>query len=301
MLILEQKRIAQMEAKAAAGKEAQYKTLAELIDKYGAPHLTQVEEIMSSVKIEVAVKEHCELGESPLWEEKENSLLFVDIKGKKVFRWNSLTKEVQSVPLDDLVGFVSLRECGGYIIAQGTQFVALDWKNKSLTRINNVDWDKPNTRLNEGKVDPAGRLFAGTLGLEKRPAVVDKKQGSFYTLFPDHSVVKHFDCVDISNGLDWSLDHRTLFYIDSLLYSVDAFDYDLPTGDICNRRSIYKMEKEDYFPDGMSIDREGKLWVACYYGGQVIRIDPETGGYQRSATEEDFTESLENKARNFWL
>ncbi|XP_048348798.1 regucalcin-like [Sphaerodactylus townsendi] len=232
---------------------------------------------MSSVKIEVAVKEQCKLGESPLWEEKENSLLFVDITGKKVFRWNSLTKEVQSVPVDDVVSLVSLRECGGYIIAQGTQFVALDWKNKSLAPINNVDWDKSNTRINDGKVDPAGRLFAGTMGNEIRPAVIERKQGSLFTLMPDHSIVKNFDCVDISNGLDWSLDHRTFFYIDSLSYSVDAFDYDLPTGQICNRRSIYKMEKEDHIPDGMSIDREGKLWVACYYGGQVIRIDPETG------------------------
>lgn len=67
---------------------------------------------------------------------------------------------------------------------------------------------------------------------EIRPAVLERRQGSLYTLFPDLSVVKHFDQVDISNGLDWSLDHRTFFYIDSLSYSVDAFDYDLQTGKI---------------------------------------------------------------------
>ncbi|XP_060119623.1 regucalcin-like [Heteronotia binoei] len=232
---------------------------------------------MSSVKIEVAVKEHCKLGESPVWEEKENSLLFVDITGKKVFRWNSLTKEIQSVPVDALVSLVSLRKCGGYIITQGTRFASLNWQNKSVTTINHVDEDKSNNRFNDGKVDPAGRLFAGTMGNEIRPAVLERKQGSLFTLFPDHSVVKNFDCVDISNGLDWSLDHRTFFYIDSLSYSVDAFDYDLQTGQLSNRRSIYKMEKEDSIPDGMSIDTEGKLWIACYNGGRVIRIDPETG------------------------
>lgn len=72
----------------------------------------------------------------------------------------------------------------------------------------------------------------GTMAEEIRPAVLERRQGSLYTLCPDHSVVKHFDQVDISNGLDWSLDHKTFFYIDSLSYSVDAFDYDLQTGKI---------------------------------------------------------------------
>ncbi|XP_054829566.1 regucalcin-like [Eublepharis macularius] len=232
---------------------------------------------MSSVKIEVVVKEHCKLGESPLWEEKKNSLLFVDITGKKVLRWNSLTKEVQAVNVDDVVSLVALHNSGDYIITQGPRFAALNWKNKSVTTINHVDRDKANNRFNDGKVDPAGRLFAGTMGNETAPAVLERKQGSLFTLFPDHSVVKHFNSVDVSNGLDWSLDCRTFFYIDSLSYRVDAFDYDLQTGQITNRRSVYTMEQEDHIPDGMSIDTEGKLWVACYNGGRVIRIDPETG------------------------
>ncbi|XP_067418641.1 regucalcin-like, partial [Emydura macquarii macquarii] len=120
-------------------------------------------------------------------------------------------------------------------------------------------------------------ILVGTMAEEIRPAVLERHQGALYTLFPDHSVVKHFDQVDISNGLDWSLDHKTFFYIDSLSYSVDAFDYDLHTGKICNRRSMYKLEKEESIPDGMCIDTEGKLWVACYDGGRVIRLDPETG------------------------
>ncbi|CAM2106824.1 unnamed protein product [Caretta caretta] len=96
---------------------------------------------------------------------------------------------------------------------------------------------------------------------------------------PVHSLqpVKHFDQVDISNGLDWSLDHKTFFYIDSLSYSVDAFDYDLQTEKNSNHRSMYKLEKEETIPDGMCIDTEDKLWVACYDGGRVIRLDPETG------------------------
>ncbi|XP_042316230.1 regucalcin-like [Sceloporus undulatus] len=232
---------------------------------------------MSSVKVECIIQENCKIGESPLWEEKENSLLFVDISGEKVYRWNSLTKDLQSISTDAPVSSIALRKSGDYIITLGTQFAALNWKKKSVTTITHIDKDKPNNRFNDGKVDPAGRLFAGTMAEEIRPAVLERHQGSLYTLFPDHSVVKHFDKVDISNGLDWSLDHRTFFYIDSLSFSVDAFDYDLQTGKLSNRRNMYKMEKEDSIPDGMCIDTEGKLWVACYDGGRVIRIDPETG------------------------
>lgn len=75
--------------------------------------------------------------------------------------------------------------------------------------------------------------FVGTMAEETAPAVLERHQGAFYSLFPDHHVKKYFDQVDISNGLDWSLDHKIFYYIDSLSYSVDAFDYDLQTGQIC--------------------------------------------------------------------
>ncbi|XP_019380690.1 PREDICTED: regucalcin isoform X1 [Gavialis gangeticus] len=241
------------------------------------PYSSRVFIAMSSIKVECIIDENCKIGESPVWEEKENSLLYVDISGKKISRWNSITKQVQSIAVDAPVSSVALRKSGNYVITLGTRFAALKWDDQSVTTIVQVDKDKLNNRFNDGKVDPEGRYFAGTMAEEIRPAVLERRQGSLYTLFPDHSVVKHFDQVDISNGLDWSLDHRTFFYIDSLSYSVDAFDYDLQTGKISNRRSVYKLEKEESIPDGMCIDTEGKLWVACYDGGRVIRLDPETG------------------------
>ncbi|XP_067997139.1 regucalcin [Melanerpes formicivorus] len=232
---------------------------------------------MSSIKIECITKENNEIAESPVWDEKESSLLYVDITGKKVCRWSSVTNQVQAISVGDLVGSVALWKSGHYVITLGTKFAALKWKEQVVTTITPVDNGKPNTRFNDGKVDPAGRYFAGTMPDEVHPHMMERKQGALYTLFSDHSVVKHFDQVDVSNGLDWSLDHKTFFYIDSLSYSVDAFDYDLQTGKISNRRSVYKLEKEENIPDGMCIDTEGKLWVACYNGGRVIRLDPETG------------------------
>uniref|UniRef100_A0A6I8Q5Z4 Regucalcin n=1 Tax=Xenopus tropicalis TaxID=8364 RepID=A0A6I8Q5Z4_XENTR len=232
---------------------------------------------MSSIKIECVVSETYKIGESPVWEEKDGTLLFVDITGQKVCRWDPGTKKVQSVSLEAPVGSVVLRKSGGYVMAMGNTFSALNWQDQSVTTLTCVDEDKPNNRFNDGKVDPEGRFLAGTMSQEIRPAVVERNQGSLFTLYPDHSVVKHFDMVDISNGLDWSLDHKTLYYIDSLSFKVDALDYDMKTGKSSNRRTLYKLQQDEGIPDGMCIDAEGKLWVACYNGGRVIRIDPETG------------------------
>ncbi|XP_066562165.1 regucalcin [Amia ocellicauda] len=232
---------------------------------------------MASIKIECVVKEKYKIGESPVWEEKEGTLLYVDISGRKVCRWNPDTKQVQSVATDDFVGCVVPRQSGGYVIGVGCRFAAVDWDQQTITTLAHVDKDKPNNRFNDGKVDPKGRFFAGTMSLEVRPTVVERNQGSLFMLNPDHSVVRHFDQVDISNGMDWSLDHKTFYYIDSLSFKVDAFDYDKETGSISNRRTVYKLGKDEGIPDGMCIDSEGKLWVACYSGGRVLRIDPVTG------------------------
>ncbi|XP_073470696.1 regucalcin isoform X1 [Aquarana catesbeiana] len=232
---------------------------------------------MSSIKIECVVTEKYKIGESPVWEDKEGVLVYVDITGQKVCRWNPNTKVIQTVNLKEPVGSVALRKSGGYVIATGTTFAALNWEDQSVTTLARVDEDKPNNRFNDGKVDPEGRFFAGTMSQEIRPAVVERNQGSLFTLYPDHSVVKHFDMVDISNGIDWSLDHKTLYYIDSLSFAVDALDYDVKTGKTSNRRHVYKLQQDEGIPDGMCIDSEGKLWVACYNGGRVIRVDPEAG------------------------
>ncbi|XP_058886332.1 regucalcin-like isoform X1 [Acipenser ruthenus] len=232
---------------------------------------------MSSIKVQCVVKEKNRIGESPVWEEKEGTLLYVDVSGQKVCRWNPDTNHIQSIQTDAYVGSVVPRRSGGYVIGVGTRFAAVDWETQTIKTIAHVDKDKSNNRFNDGKVDPAGRFFAGTMGMEVRPAELERGQGSLYTLNTDHSVRKHFDQVDISNGLDWSLDHNTFYYIDSLSFSVDAFDYDLQTGSLSNRRVLYKLEKDEGIPDGMSIDTEGRLWVACYNGGRVLRIDPATG------------------------
>ncbi|XP_026217561.1 regucalcin isoform X3 [Anabas testudineus] len=234
-------------------------------------------EMMSSLKVEPVVKFSALIGEGPIWEESEQMLLFVDIAGQKIHRWSPTTNQIESVETGDTVGFAVPRRKGGYVAGVGLSIVNVDWSTRTMTSLLKVDQDKPNNRLNDGKVDPVGRLLAGTMGKEQRPAEVDKQQGSLFSVNSDLNVTKHLSQVDISNGLDWSLDMKTFFYIDSLSLTVDAFDYDITTGQLGNRRVVYHMREKEGLPDGLTVDADGRLWVACYNGGRVINIDPGTG------------------------
>ncbi|KAF7658825.1 hypothetical protein LDENG_00007190 [Lucifuga dentata] len=233
--------------------------------------------MMSSVKVKCVVEESALIGEGPVWEESDQTLLFVDIAGQKIHRWSPATNHVQSLETGHMVSFAVPRSSGGYVAGVGRSIVAVDWLNQTTRSLAEVDKDKPNNRLNDGKVDPCGRLLAGTMAMEEKPAVVERKQGALFSLTSDLTVTKHFNQVDISNGLDWSLDQKTFFYIDSLSLTVDAFDYNIHSGHMTNRRVVYHMEEGEGLPDGMTVDADGRLWVACYNGGRVINIDPITG------------------------
>uniref|UniRef100_A0AAQ5Y3G2 Regucalcin n=1 Tax=Amphiprion ocellaris TaxID=80972 RepID=A0AAQ5Y3G2_AMPOC len=235
---------------------------------------------MSSVKVESVVEVSALVGEGPVWEEPEQTLLFVDIPGHKIHR-----RPISFLPyptcLSDSspVSPVCLTppSCG-YVAGVGRSIVAVDclsWNHSHIRAPAVVDEDKLNTRLNDGKVDPIGRLWAGTMVAEGQQD--DRKQGSLFSVTSDLTVTKHLSQVDISNGMDWSLDQKTFFYIDSLSLTVDAFDYDVTTGKIGNRRVVYRMQEGEGLPDGMTMDAGGRLWVACYNGGRVINIDNATG------------------------
>ncbi|XP_032961825.1 regucalcin isoform X2 [Rhinolophus ferrumequinum] len=236
---------------------------------------------MSSIKIECILPGNCRLGESPVWEEASNSLLFVDIPAKKVCRWDSLSQQVQQVTVDAPVSSVALRQSGGYVATIGTKFCALNWEDQSAIVLATVDKDKKNNRFNDGKVDPAGRYFAGTMAEETAPAVLERHQGSLYSLFPDHHVEKYFDQVDISNGLDWSLDHKIFYYIDSLSYCVDAFDYDLPTGKIWKRLQTVKLPVDKTTSCCFGGKDYSEMYVTCARDGidpEGLLRQPEVGG-----------------------
>ncbi len=222
--------------------------------------------------VELLVDQHALVGEGPLWDEQEQVLYWVDILNSTLFIYDPATGENKEIDVGQHVGTVVTRDSGGLMLAVREGFASLDLETRELTLIANPEAHVTGNRFNDGKCDPAGRFWAGTMAYEN-----PKDSGSLYRLDTDLSVHKIFGGVAISNGIVWSLDHTTMYYIDTLRKNVRAFDYDNDTGDISNERVVIDVPAETGLPDGMAIDSEGMLWVAHYGGSRVSRWNPATG------------------------
>lgn len=207
------------------------------------------------------------LGEGPVWDERAQDLLFVDILGERVHRFSPTTGAHSSFQTGAVVGAVVLSEDGGLLLACHDRFVHSDASGAHQVPVEGFRADGSLVRFNDGKVDPWGRFLAGTMGWD-----VSKPIGALHMLWPDHSVTTLVEQVSISNGLAWSADRRTMYYIDTPTHRIDAFDVDPGSGVLSARRPV--VEVADGSPDGMTIDDEDCLWVALWDGGRVQRYSP---------------------------
>jgi sugar lactone lactonase YvrE len=210
------------------------------------------------------------LGEGSIWDHLKNLLYWVDILGQKVNIYNPKTAENISFRVGQDVGTVVPWDSRFLMIAVSDGFARLDTETGEVNTI--VKKEAKGIRFNDGKCDPAGRFWAGTMAYD-----LEEGSGALYSLNTDFSVKKRLDNVTISNGLAWTKDHKIFYYIDSPTCQVDAFDYDINTGNIGNRRTVISVDQELGFPDGMTIDGEGMLWIAHYGGGRVTRWNPKKG------------------------
>ena len=221
--------------------------------------------------VELLVDAHAQVGEGPLWDEERQVLYWVDILSSLLYIYDPATGENRALDVGQHVGTVVTRASGGLMLAVREGFASFDLETQELTLIANPEAHITGNRFNDGKCDPAGRFWAGTMAYEN-----PMNQGSLYRLDTDFSVHKIFGDVAISNGIIWSLDHTTMYYIDTLRKNVRAFDYADDTGNISNERVIINVPEEVGMPDGMAIDSEGMLWVAHYGGSCVSRWNPNT-------------------------
>ena len=221
--------------------------------------------------VELLVDAHAQVGEGPLWDEERQLLYWVDILSSLLYIYDPATGENRVLDVGRHVGTVVTRASGGLMLAVREGFASFDLETQELTLIANPEAHITGNRFNDGKCDPAGRFWAGTMAYEN-----PTNQGSLYRLDTDLSVHKIFGDVAISNGIIWSLDHTTMYYIDTLRKNVRAFDYADDTGDISNERVIINVPEEIGMPDGMAIDSDGMLWVAHYGGSCVSRWNPNT-------------------------
>lgn len=220
---------------------------------------------------EVRVDIRALVGEGPIWHEDEQVLYWIDITSSKLFVFDPATNENRSYDVGQHVGTVVMRASGGVMLAVRDGFASFDLETETLTIINDPEPDQPGNRFNDGKCDPAGRFWAGTMAYENQST-----QGSLYRLDADLSVHKMLGDIGISNGIIWTQDQSTMYYADTVANTVRAFDYDVATGDISNERVIIRPTKEMGPPDGLTLDAEGMIWLAHYGGGCVRRWHPET-------------------------
>lgn len=209
------------------------------------------------------------LGEGPVWDERDGVLWWLDIPGQALHRFDPAAGHDDATALGYQVGALVLRTSGGLVLATPQGFEAFDPDRGERSLLVAADADNPLTRMNDGKCDPAGRFYAGTMAYDGAAGA-----GAFYRLDPDLAVTKLFGDTTISNGLAWSADGATLYYIDSMTHRVDAFDVDLATGALDGRRPFVHIDATPGVPDGMCIDEDGFLWVALFDGAAVHRYSP---------------------------
>ncbi len=221
---------------------------------------------------DVVVAHKCLLGEGPVWDAKRQVICWVDILNGEIHEYAPDQKKHQTIYVQQMIGSLAVCKNGNYLVALQNGFAYINRTTGELQMLSDPEAHLPGNRFNDGKCDPAGRFFAGTMALSEAP-----KAGGLYLLENNASHKKQLEEISISNGMAWSLDHQTFYYIDSPTYEVAAFDYDKSTGSICNKRIIIKVPQEDGCPDGMTIDSEGMLWIAHWNGWQVARWNPGTG------------------------
>lgn len=218
-----------------------------------------------STLLEPVLDARAALGEGPVWDDRTGTLLWVDIHRHQVHRFDPETGVDRWITLAEPVGSVALRADGGLMGAVGLSVGEIDEEAGSFTPWHTV---RDGDRMNDGACDPHGRYLVGTL----TEPLVEGASG-LCALQPDGSLRPLLTGLTLSNGLEWSPDGHTMYFIDTFHERVDAFDYDPDTGAITARRPVVDLHEADGRPDGMTIDAAGNLWVAMARGRAVRCYD----------------------------
>jgi sugar lactone lactonase YvrE len=205
------------------------------------------------------------LGEGPAWDSKTQSLYWLDILEKRIYCGTQILAE-----LDDLVGCLAPCENGNLILGKRSAFVEFQLGSNRQTILATLSEPVVN-RFNDGKCDPAGRFIAGTMNMNETDPT-----GTVYS-FDGKQATPLLRGMTISNGLAWNPDHNTFYHIDTPTREVKAYDYDIATGQISNPRTAIYVPDSLGWPDGMTSDTDGNLWIALWGGAQVTKWNPETG------------------------
>jgi sugar lactone lactonase YvrE len=231
------------------------------------------DEVAPGLSATIAVLGPDHLGEGPVWDDRSGELVRVDISGRVVHRWNPVTDAATSFSTEGDVGAVVLYEDGGLMVAVECELWRVDPAG-DWTLLAEVE-PRPGVRFNDCRADPRGRLWAGTLHRDR-----ELGQAALYRLDPGNVLTEVLPQRTISNGIGWSPDGATMYYIDSPTQRIVQFEYDLDTGELGGQTVFADIETTDGLPDGLTVDAEGAVWV-CLFGGGRIRRYRQDGSLDR--------------------
>lgn len=223
-------------------------------------------------KLYPVLEHRCLLGEGPVWDADRQRILWLDILQGHIHQYDPAIDAHNVIDAGEMIGAICLSSKGSVIAAMKSGFAGIDLDTGKIQPIANPESHMTGNRFNDGKCDPAGNFWAGTMSLTDHPAA-----GGLYVLRTDGLAEKRLSDISISNGLAWSPDDKTFYYIDTPTHQVVAYDYDVSEALISNPRVVVRIPDDFGGPDGMTIDTEGMLWIAHWDGWQITRWNPATG------------------------
>ena len=218
-------------------------------------------------KIECVCAVGAQLGEGPVWSAHDRAVWFVDIKGRRIHRFDVRSGALLSWSAPEDVGFILPATGSRFICGLKSGLHSFEPDSGKFSLITRVDSDRPRNRLNDGYVDAAGRLWFGSMDNEET-----QPTGALYR-FDSRGLKRCDDGYVITNGPTTSVDGRTLYHVDTLQRVIYAFDLE-DNGAVANRRVFARIEQPDAYPDGPATDSSGCVWVGLYGGWGVARYSP---------------------------
>ena len=234
---------------------------------------------MEILKAKMEIQAECKLGEGPVWHPLQERLYWVDILNCRIYSYQPTTGQIFFFDTGKPVGALAPMDEVNMLIALQGQIAVLDTQSGTIRGFTKIEEDIVSNRCNDGKCDPKGRFWIGTMNFN---AVAER--GALYCLTKDNRLTKVLDKLTISNGMDWCPRRNKMYFIDSFDRVVKAYDFDAVSGEITNGKIIIEANDDQECPDGMCMDSEGMLWIAFWGGMRVGKYHPDTGEHLLDVT-----------------
>jgi sugar lactone lactonase YvrE len=233
--------------------------------------------LQKSNNVKLVIDSKSDLGEGAIWNDKTGELMWINITGKILNFYNPSLENNREIFTGQMIGTVVPTTSGDVLIALQNGIYQLNPRTGTKKLLVDPEENLPNNRFNDGKCDPAGRFWAGTMS-----TVDEKEVGTLYRFDSDTTIHKMIEKVSISNGIVWSADFKKMYYIDTPTQKIMAYDFNNETGEISNPKVAVEIPDKMGSPDGMTMDEEGNVWVALWGGSAVGCWNPETGKLLRT-------------------